>query len=557
MRKLSAIKLLCSALMLCSLSFSIGQAHEGTNAPVASSVTTPDPNMGTMGTSNGLFQVSFNDNLFCNGQSLMISVSASLFAPSGSLYTFQTRLEDQNGNVVQNLSPVTTPTVPFTYAFPLNPPSNMGGMFRVRVTGSLAVGMTGPVLDLGSLIDFVTVNRPPVLSIDFTGYTASCNSTIKVSASAGSGEYQYSLDGYNFFPQTYTSGGYTFSNLPSGYYLARVRDSKGCTNLANTQISPIHSTPSLSVTQITDQSAILKIGPVTGNTVYDVRYRTVLGGTGYTSSNVEWNVMSDLTFQTLPPNEYLLPIEGLQGCTKYEVQVRAKCGPGFSEIPWDVEHAKFFTTVCQGGVVNCPTPQTVYVANNTVWWEASDDVVCYTVSMGPVNTPATSWAQYVINHNPFAPSVGQPAPLDLQYFAFPPGLQPNTQYNVRVRGNCTYCSNLVGTFSPWSGMVRFRTRAAKADGTIEIADAQKVNDLVSVYPNPSKGAFTLTVTAENAGVGTLRITDILGQTVLEKNLRADQGTNDYSIDLTGQPAGIYLLNYTIGTTSQTMKIIVK
>lgn len=548
MQKMSAIKLLCSCLLLCSLCFSLGWARS------------ESPNPGVEAATNGLFQVSFSDNLFCAGQNLGITVNGSVFAPEGSVYTFYTQLENMNGVGLSTLAPVTTPTVPFTYQFPLTPPPGMYGSFRVRISAQLAVGATGPVLDLGTVIDYVTVNRAPVLNIDFSGYTASCQPKIIVSGTGGSGMYRYSLDGYNFFPDTYSGGSYSFNNLPSGSYLARLRDSKGCEAYANTQISPIHATPSVEVKNITSDGAFLNIGPITGNSVYDIRYRTSLGGSGYQDANVDWMVISDLDFQTMPPNSYLYFLDSLQGCTKYEVQVRAKCGPGFSEVPWDVEHAKFFTTICQGGVQNCPTPQTVYVANNVVYWDASTDVVCYTVAMGPANTPPSSWSQYVISHNPFAPAVGDPQPLDLQYFSFPPNLQPNMNYRVHVRANCQYCSNLMGTFSDWSTQVRFKTKAKMGmrDGDgVEVVDAERVTNLVGVYPNPSKGLFTLTVDVENGGVGTLRMTDLLGQTILEKNLSTRSGANQFDVDLTSQPAGIYLLNYTQGTVSQTMKVIVK
>lgn len=64
------------------------------------------------------------------------------------------------------------------------------------------------------------------------------------------------------------------------------------------------------------------------------------------------------------------------------------------------------------------------------------------------------------------------------------------------------------------------------------------SDIV-VYPNPNNGQFTLQIRNEELGIrNNIEVYNMLGEKVLTETLRYAQGDN--SIDLTGQPNGIYL-----------------
>jgi hypothetical protein len=74
--------------------------------------------------------------------------------------------------------------------------------------------------------------------------------------------------------------------------------------------------------------------------------------------------------------------------------------------------------------------------------------------------------------------------------------------------------------------------------------------LIKVFPNPNQGEFTIEM---NNGKGELRITNMLGQTVLEK--KVDQV--DSSTLVSGLAPGIYLMEVNLGTKMISKKIIVK
>ena len=78
-------------------------------------------------------------------------------------------------------------------------------------------------------------------------------------------------------------------------------------------------------------------------------------------------------------------------------------------------------------------------------------------------------------------------------------------------------------------------------GTLMSTD-ETMADMISVYPNPAKGSFTV------EGTGLLSITNILGQKIMEQTVEVQT--------LITLPEGVYLLRLTDGNTSTTTKLIV-
>ena len=78
-------------------------------------------------------------------------------------------------------------------------------------------------------------------------------------------------------------------------------------------------------------------------------------------------------------------------------------------------------------------------------------------------------------------------------------------------------------------------------GTL-MSTEETVANTMSVYPNPAKGNFTV------EGKGLLTITNVLGQTILEKPME--------EMLVVTLPEGIYLLRLTDGNSSATQKVVV-
>jgi agmatine/peptidylarginine deiminase len=77
-----------------------------------------------------------------------------------------------------------------------------------------------------------------------------------------------------------------------------------------------------------------------------------------------------------------------------------------------------------------------------------------------------------------------------------------------------------------------------------------------VYPNPSEGKMLLTMPASSKDVELL-ITTIHGQVIRRQTIAASIIDPMINIDLTGQPAGIYLIRISSGTETQTQKVVIR
>lgn len=79
---------------------------------------------------------------------------------------------------------------------------------------------------------------------------------------------------------------------------------------------------------------------------------------------------------------------------------------------------------------------------------------------------------------------------------------------------------------------------------------EKNNQAINVYPNPSNGIFTIDM--KNSTVTNLFVKNIVGQTVLSKNVNVS-GTSTITVSLENQPKGVYFLSI----NNQTLKLIVE
>ena len=89
-------------------------------------------------------------------------------------------------------------------------------------------------------------------------------------------------------------------------------------------------------------------------------------------------------------------------------------------------------------------------------------------------------------------------------------------------------------------------------GQTELSDDVSENgalDFANIVPNPTTGVFT--VTGEN--LNQIEVIDVLGQRITSLTANSDQTT----IDLSGQPAGVYLVNVTDQNGKHFIKKIIK
>ena len=84
------------------------------------------------------------------------------------------------------------------------------------------------------------------------------------------------------------------------------------------------------------------------------------------------------------------------------------------------------------------------------------------------------------------------------------------------------------------------------------------NNSVRIYPNPVVGEASLALTAAEAGNAVLRIYDLNGRMVSERNLGyANEGEQVYTIGTEGMAKGMYLVNVIIGGHTAATKMMVR
>lgn len=90
--------------------------------------------------------------------------------------------------------------------------------------------------------------------------------------------------------------------------------------------------------------------------------------------------------------------------------------------------------------------------------------------------------------------------------------------------------------------------------TVHATGAGKLN----LYPNPVYGEANIALNAEVAGNATLRIYDLSGRVVVNRNLGyVSEGEHLYTVDCTGMSKGMYLINVIISGHTATAKMMVR
>ena len=99
----------------------------------------------------------------------------------------------------------------------------------------------------------------------------------------------------------------------------------------------------------------------------------------------------------------------------------------------------------------------------------------------------------------------------------------------------------------------YRLKIASLDGSIKFSNSLLVNksaNNISIYPNPVNNNFTV---AGLAGKSTIKITNTMGQKVLEQNTSA----NSLNLDVTGLKSGTYILSITDDADRVAIKKFIK
>ncbi len=342
-----------------------------------------------------------------------------------------------------------------------------------------------------------------------------------MSGGASNWDVEYGLSGFSLGNGTRistTTPSYTVSGLTSGTdYDFYVRDSCGVGRVSSwagpyTFITlsvtlPCPSPSSLSATQITQTNATLSW--VTGGASnWGLEY----GLSGFPLG-------SGIRISTTTPS---YTVSGLTPGRSYQFYVRDSCGVGHVSS-WAGPHT-FRTLGCLA-----PTGLKLDIITEitaTVSW-TSGGASNWNIEYGPINFPLGSGI--------FLYNVSSPRTLR--------GLKPNTFYDVYVQDSCN-----VGNVSNWTGPLSVKTII----GIDELLERS-----FRIYPNPSEGVFKLEFSSSLGEDMEIRITNMMGQIVLEDEIESFSGSYRKRLEMGAYRSGVYLLQLITERATVNRRIILQ
>ena len=102
------------------------------------------------------------------------------------------------------------------------------------------------------------------------------------------------------------------------------------------------------------------------------------------------------------------------------------------------------------------------------------------------------------------------------------------------------------------------TSTAKVLGVVTNICVRLDNQTTSfvVYPNPAHGQFNVSFNAEEAHQSRITLMDASGRIIIDQNVEAASGENNYNFDVTNVASGIYLLQLQSQNSIEKTKIII-
>ncbi len=315
-----------------------------------------------------------------------------------------------------------------------------------------------------------------------------------------------------------TTPSYTVSGLTPGQsYQFYVRDSCGAAHVSS-WAGP-HTFTTLSITLPCPSPSLLGTSNITQTTA---ALSWVTGGAA--NWNMEYGIQGFTpgsgTFVYNVPNPYTL--SGLTPGTDYDFYIRDSCGVGHVSS-WAGPHT-FRTLGCLA-----PTGLRLDIITEitaTVSW-TSGGASNWNIEYGPINFPLGSGI--------FLYNVSSPRILR--------GLMPNTFYDVYVQDSCN-----VGNVSNWVGPLSIKT----VIGIDELLERS-----FRIYPNPSEGAFNLEFSSSLGEDMEIRITNMMGQIVLEDEIESFSGSYRKRLEMGAYRSGVYLLQLITEKATVNRRIILQ
>lgn len=116
-----------------------------------------------------------------------------------------------------------------------------------------------------------------------------------------------------------------------------------------------------------------------------------------------------------------------------------------------------------------------------------------------------------------------------------------------------------GIFMDMTYVTDFSNDIVEASDLVDIPTVASTGTCsLSLYPNPVTDVAHLTLSAETAGNAQLRVYDLNGRMVMNRNLgHVAEGEHSFSVSTDGMPKGMYLINVSVSGHTAAAKMIVR
>jgi len=116
-------------------------------------------------------------------------------------------------------------------------------------------------------------------------------------------------------------------------------------------------------------------------------------------------------------------------------------------------------------------------------------------------------------------------------------LVASTTYEYRVKAVC----NVIGDVSTGYTTITTFTTTAFADNMVAGHGPGAISGAITISPNPTQNVFALQLNSSINGKVAITIIDAMGKHVLSEIRNASAGANEFSVDISRLPGGIYLV----------------
>jgi hypothetical protein len=339
---------------------------------------------------------------------------------------------------------------------------------------------------------------------------------------------------YNYQVQTVCSGGTSAYSSASSF---------------STPVAPCNTTSGLSATSVTSNSATVSWSAVSGAASYNLQYKL--------SSSATWTTVNTTSTSRA--------LTGLSASSTYNYQVQTVCNSSSSAY---TVAASFTTSAAPSGCTD------TYESNNS---RTAAKLIPLATNISAAIGTSTDKDYFKFSttssqRNVKVTLTNLVFDYDLQLFRGSTRVAtssngsntPETIIYNTTSSATTYYAYVYGYNGAFSASNCYTLRAeisssafARLAGETEVTDATFEDEVVSVYPNPNNGSFTIRMAPEADVTEPIEVYNLLGQLVERIEVAFTKDHPTMEIKMSNLSDGIYFVRVFDGANYQSKRILVK